>query len=223
MTTLDKQRIITIVFEVIAMCAGFYRWKKNKGTVLNVFTVYLAVIVLCETTSNRLLYYKYNMTVNYLATFFTIPLEFFFFFYFFSKLIKTKAAAKYGILITVIGLTIFMFEEFILKTHKKYFFMSLFYSVSNVFLLIFVIWFFLKFLKSENLLDYKRNPAFWISTGVLLFYLGTFPLFAMFNSLLEWNKRLFLNYYTVQFWLNWMMYSCFAIAFIWGKPKYILS
>jgi hypothetical protein len=221
MTTLDKQQIITIVFESIAMFAGYYRWKKNKGTVLNIFTVYLSLIVLGEIAGNYLQHSGQEMAANYLFTIFVIPMEFLFFFYFFSKMIHTKSAVRYGIVATIVALAVFLFEELFLKTKEKQFFMSLFYSVSNIFLLIFVIWFFLQFFKSDNLVNYRYNPAFWISIGVLLFYLGTFPLFATYNILWEWDKGLFMNYYTALFWLNLAMYSCFTIAFLWGKPKYI--
>lgn len=223
MTLLDIQRLLTIVFEALSMFAGIITWRKHKGTVLNTFTIYLAVIVTCEITGNRLLYYGYKMVSNYLFTFFVIPIEFLFLFYLFYKLTKSKKIKYFIIISTTLIVISFLIEQFYLKNSQKYFFLSLFYSVSNILLLIIIFLFSLRWLQHGNIINYTENSIFWIITGLLLFYLGTFPLFAMFNTLWDLDKNLFRKYYSVQFILNWLMYLLFTIAFIWGKPKYLYS
>lgn len=223
MTTLDIERIVTICFELAALLTGLLTWKKYKNTIMNDLTIYLFIIVLCEITVNRLLYYNLNMGSNYLSTLFVIPLEFLFFYYFFYSIFNSKQKKRSILAASVLILVILLFEELVLKQGGKYFFLSLFYSCANLLLLIILVHYFILLLKSNSLIHFKLNPVFWVAVGLLLFYLGTFPLFAMYNSLWGLDKDLFRKYYTIQFVLNWSMYSLFMIAYIWGKPKFIHS
>jgi hypothetical protein len=223
MTILDIERIVTICFEVTALLAGAFTWKKYKSTIMNKLTIYLFIIVLCEIVANRLIHYNFKMTANYLFTLLVIPLEFAFFYYFFYTIFNLKRKKSLIILAAIIIFVALIFEEIVLKKSGKYFFMSLFYSISNILLLVILIHYFILLLKSEALISFKSNPLFWVCTGLLIFYLGTFPLFAMYNSLWDLDKNLFRKYYTIQFILNWLMYSLFTIAYLWGKPKFIHS
>jgi hypothetical protein len=60
---------------------------------------------------------------------------------------------------------------------------------------------------------------FWTALGLIIFYLGTFPLYALRNTLVKHYLSVFTGYYYVSFVLNYCMYILFSIGFICHKPK----
>ena len=53
-------------------------------------------------------------------------------------------------------------------------------------------------------------------TGMLLFYLGTFPFYGLYNELAK-DLSIFVPVVWVATSLNYLMYIFFTIGFIWGK------
>ncbi len=74
-----------------------------------------------------------------------------------------------------------------------------------------------EFLLSEKILNYKKNIYFWITTGLLLYYLGTMPLTAIFNFMKPNSS--FLSLYKIQYLLTIIMHSCFLIGLLWSWKK----
>ncbi len=91
------------------------------------------------------------------------------------------------------------------------------YIIAALFLVVTIIFYFIEILNSEKVLNTKRNLLFWISVGLLLYFVGNLPF------------RILRNYYEdladatvislVNFTLTIVMNSCFIIGFIWSNKK----
>lgn len=206
---------ILIAAEALAAFTGFFTWSKWKHTYIKWFPVYLLVIVLLELT-NRIIEYggrfHISATVNTLASLIEILFASYFFYQTLDK--KNRKLIFTGVVIYVLS---FIAEKTWINT-SDYFFQSLSYTIGNLFILIYLILFFSELVQSNRLLHFNTFVVFWISTGMLIFYLGTFPYYGLFNELGK-NLNLFIPAAWVATSLNYAMYLLFTIGFIWGKPQ----
>ncbi|WP_299256074.1 hypothetical protein [uncultured Aquimarina sp.] len=94
---------------------------------------------------------------------------------------------------------------------------SLPYIIGAIFLLITIILYFIEILNSEEVLSAKKNLLFWISVGLLIYYVGNIPF------------RILRNYYAevtdatlailVNLTVGVVMYTCYIIGFIWSDKR----
>nr|MBK9653417.1 hypothetical protein [Bacteroidota bacterium] len=101
--------------------------------------------------------------------------------------------------------------------NADYFFESLSYTVGNLFILVYIIIYFIDLVRSENILKFNQLTTFWIALGMLIFYLGTFPFYGLYNELTK-NLVIFIPAAWVATSLNYIMYLMFTVGLIWGKP-----
>jgi len=217
MTLLDSERLVQIAFEAIALGAGIATWQKYRGSILQKMTIYLAFIVLAEITGNLLGRFGFKQENNFLYSYIVIPVEFLFFFWFFYKTFDKKWQKNVAFVCVALLCCSMLYEKLFISINEKYIFHSFSYSICNILLLLLIIVYFIDFVKSAQILHFKRSPVFWIAIGLLVYYLGSFPLFAMSRYLLAINKHLFNMYWHIQVILNCTMYFLFSIAFLWGR------
>lgn len=92
-------------------------------------------------------------------------------------------------------------------------------TVGNLLLLILIWSFFIQLVSSNAILTFRRNMLFWVSLGLLLFYLGAFPYYGLRNILARDFKEVYIIYTYIVYVLDILMYVMFTISFIWGKPN----
>ena len=68
-----------------------------------------------------------------------------------------------------------------------------------------------------------RIPEFWVSTGVLFFYAGTFFLMGLLNYLYKVDMGLAKKLYVINHVLNLLLYSLYAVGFICKARQMKLS
>jgi hypothetical protein len=202
--------------ELVAAVTGFMYWGKLKSSHFKWFPVYLAIIAACEFTASIL---KQKGIAGYipLYDFFVIPLEFLFFHWLYYKGLN-KPGKKITICCSVLYILSFGTEIFFLKNTENFFF-SLSYSIGNITLLVLSISYFLDLMKSARIVTFNKELFFWINVGVILFYLGTFPYYGLFNLLVKEQYNVFIALTWAMVILNILMYLLFITGFIWGKPK----
>lgn len=150
--------------------------------------------------------------------YFGIPIQFLFYFWLFRKYFFDSAQRYWPVAGLIIYVLSWLGEMFFFEK-AKYWFMSFSYTIGNIVLLVLIITFFIKFIHSEQILKYRESTMFWVCLGLLSFYLGTFPFYALRNTLFHNYNEVFNIYYHVNFILDYLMYIFFTIAFIWGRPK----
>jgi hypothetical protein len=200
--------------QTIAAVSGIVKWEKWKHIYLKNFVFYLCVISFLGICNLFLLPFnrKYDIAIiNQIA----VPLEMFFINWFFYKTLDKK-----NNWLMVTGACVYTFAWVLEKTllsSKGYYFDSLSYTLGNLFVLIYLIIFFKEFVQSEKLVRFKVEPTFWIASGMLIFYLGTFPFYGLYNELAK-DLTLFFPVAWIATGLNYCMYILFSIGLIWGKP-----
>jgi len=204
-----------LVLEALAAIAGFATWHKWKGSCFQWFPVYLLLIVLLEVFHQVFANYKMFEASAFMYDI-TIPVELFFLSWFFFHLLNKRIRN-----VTILGAALFAIafgaEKFFLQ-QQGYFFQSLSYTVGNLFILLYLILFFIDLAKSDRMLHFKKLSSFWFSAGMLIFYLGTFPFYGLYNELAK-DIGLFIKIAWVATFLNYCMYLFFIIGFIWGEQE----
>lgn len=133
---------------------------------------------------------------------------------FFRDIIHSKPS-KIIIKITVVLYVIFTISYFLIS--GTFFEKSLPYDefLGTFAVLIFVILYYKQLLASNKILLFYRLPVFYISSGLLLFYLCVAPLFTFDSYFLAVNKGFVQFRLVFMFLINTFLYSCFTFAFLY--------
>ena len=213
--------IFFIVF--ITTLVSLYYVKKFKNTIYILFIYLLCYTFLTELLSNiNLIYYlKYdkflfNTSIVKFSYNLYIIISFLFYFFFYKKLFKKKGN-KEIMNVFIIGFVLFLiFNLMFLKSTFTNGFNTNNVVVGAIFLLITLILFLMEIINIETIVfNIKKSFIFWISVGLLLFYIGVIPIMI---------SKKYLNYGDIYFFilngLNVIMYGCFIIGFIKSDSKY---
>jgi hypothetical protein len=202
-----------VFFELLACITGFVNLRNLQPPFWKLLPVFLLVIVACEIPGYILAFNNQMETNRNLYVFFVIPLEFLFYFWLLFKMTNKTHPALF-----VIGLLVyvafFLTEYFFYPTIKSAFFLSVSYTTGNLVLLIFIFLYFLKLIKSNELLHFYKTTGFWVAAGLLIFWLGSFPYYGLMNFMWPTYKSIFLAYTWVVTFLNYFMYLSFILGFL---------
>ena len=210
--------VLVNIFELLACLTGFFYIKKLKGSYWYYFPFYLAVVVVTEITAEYISYVLHNVPLNTkVYIYFGIPVQFLFFYWVFYQYFKKTKNNKWPVLLGGVYILCLMIELF--YPGKMKFFPSFSYMQGNIFLLILILMFYVRFINSDDLLAYRQSMMFWVCLGLMVFYLGTLPFYGLRNVLYEQYTQIFYLYYYASFILNYLMYNMFIIAFIWARPN----
>lgn len=217
MTKYDIFRLFLNLCELIAFLSGMICFRKIKSSYWKWFVVYLGLIVIAEFTGEYLLIIR-QVPNQWIYTWFVIPLEYLFLFWIFFMYFKDSAYQYWplysGVLYTIayiIDMAYLRFQEFA--------FSSFSYMLGCVLLLLLIIFYFVRLFKSDSILQFKEDMMFWVCTGLLVFFLGSFPFYGLWNTLVNDHPKVFNIYWMVQIAFDCVMYLFFACAFVWGKLK----
>lgn len=224
MGTIFILRCILLTAELSAALTGFLHWNKLKKTYWKWFPFYLLFIVLSEGIGFILSTLKMKHANLTYFNYFVIPVEFLFFFWLFQQAFKNLRITRIAFMCILIYICSVVIDYLFLHNSDAMFLASS-YTIGNLLLLVLVFDFFYQLVTTDAILHFKENMLFWVSTGLLLFYLGSFPFYGLRNILGVNYKELYRNYGYIVYVLNILMYLMFTFSFIWGKPntKYSLS
>ncbi|WP_369048825.1 hypothetical protein [Tenacibaculum sp. UWU-22] len=202
---------IILVFEVLAAIIATIYYKKYKNTTERYFLYYLWAVFFVEMAG--LSYWKIlksgnNYWIYIIYTYFS----FLFFFYWFYSILEKKKYKK-----------ILLFLAFIFSVYGIYNFMVLSWNqyqiptfvCGAIITIISALLYFSELLDSDKVLNVKTELRFWIATGLLLFNVGMTP-FMIFSDYFKSDNRLFV---IILVSLNFILYGCYSLGFIWLKPK----
>lgn len=206
-----------IGFELFAGMIGLVKMYNIIFSYWKYFSFYLILIAILEMIYYWLIYsLGYKTAGNILINFIIIPLEFLFFCWLFYKNSQQKKLILIGSIIYILS---FIAEILLAEQLKSYSFFSLSYSIGNIVLLVFILQYFYYLIFTERILFFYRERMFWVALGLLVFYLGTFPYFGLYNLLVTKHFKLLISYTWVEIFLDYTMYLLFAASFIWGREK----
>lgn len=196
---------------------GFiYTWNQPKSywKSFPIFLIALAILDKSGILINKYLGHSY---IVYYFTLFIIPFQIIYYLWVLNKNMKTERRLHY------IGLAVYFLsliaEVLFYRTSKSPYFLSLSYTIGNFVLLASILRYFYQLSINEKILTFFRERMFWISLGLLIFWLGTLPFYGIFNFLYDSYPDIFHYYYPFVLVFNYTMYTCFLISFIWGKKS----
>jgi hypothetical protein len=205
--------------EWIAVIAGIMAWKQVKNTRYKYFLGYLLFIAVGEIVAYYIGRYIDKSVNIFLCNWVLIPTEFLFFYWFYHRCLLKPLHKKYCLVFAVCSI-LFRILEFTVWQNEKFSFSSLSYLISSVCLITLVMAYLAQFMRSDNIIHYHRHFDFWVTLGLLVYYLGSFPLFAFYNYLHSVERDFFFGYWRIQMFLNMLMYLIFSFAFIWTGFKH---
>ncbi|HMH23054.1 MAG TPA: hypothetical protein VK563_14820 [Puia sp.] len=208
-------------FEIGALTASVLVYARLRGTAFRLFPFFLFFIVVVELTGRymRIVLKEHNGWVYNIGT----TAEFIFYAYIFGKALQNKIykrlASQFMLFYPLAVLLNLTFIQGFLNFH------SYTMVLGSFFMIIFCCLFFYEVFLNPLKLELHREPMFWISTGILFFYLGDFsynlwyPILTRYG--LDAGRNLFLS---INNNLNLVLYTCFIIAFLCQRsPRRSLS
>lgn len=205
---------ILLFSEVTAAIVGLLYLPRLKNSHWGLFIYYLIFIALQELfwhfytdiePAIKQIYYAYI----------GIPVQYIFFYWLYgAKSLKSKKL--FFICSSLYLLTYLPIELFFNKLRVVH---QLNPTIGTLFLIILVLLEFLKQIKDDSILHFRRNKMFYVNLGVILLYVGTFPLFCFYYELANHYRQIWTIYYAYFLIANIIMYLLFALSFIWGKHR----
>ena len=212
-------QILLNVCEAVVPITGLLVWRLNKDIRVKAFIIYSLFIIISELFGRYLKthYMKEGsvMFYNYLV----IPIEFLFLIWFLFSYMQGRKIMYLCILFSFIGIGSQVVDIGLLKD-GVFFFSSFSYIICTLLLLITILLFVWQFIQTNSHLHYDKYFVFWVALASLIYYLGSFPLFAFYNYLYNTEKDAFYIYWYISMALNMFMYLLFSIALIWTSTKY---
>jgi hypothetical protein len=207
-----KLRFGIKIMESLACIIGFIMWARLKPPFWKSFPVYLLVIVCCEFTGWYMYGHGHNRQAKYLYNYFVIPLEFFYMYFLFFKILI--AGFRKIVLAVVFLYSILFVIEKIMISKVNWIWMSLSYGFGCAGLFVLITIYFFQLANADSNKKYSTEPFFWVSLGLSIFYVGTFPFYAMPKTISNSNPDLFMFFSWLIIVCNYIMYSLFIKGFL---------
>jgi hypothetical protein len=210
----------TVYFmELVACVTGFIFWPRIKNTMFKWLPVYLGIIFISEVTVHYLGFVlQRDALAMQMALYWNVPIEFLFFFGLFFLYFRKNACSWLPVAAALLYI-VAKAADILWVDYNAFSFTSLSYMAGNVMLLVLIVMFFIKFNLNDDISDTRSQIMFWICIGLMLFYLGTFPFYALWNNLVRHHPLLWQKYWWGTMALNCLMYAFFTFGFIWNKKK----
>lgn len=192
---------------------GFAYYMKNlKKNWCPIFLGYLFSIILVDFVAGIILKKGGTTLILYNCI---ILFEFNFLFLFFLKIVSRKSSMK-------------LIKACFIIFNLVYVFSVLYYGISNIYLTYnsiaallgaaltgsICIIYLREFLLSNKVINYKKDATFWITIGLLIYYIGGMPFTAIINYMKEMPQVV--DLFLIMNGLTIFMHICFIIGFIWS-------
>ncbi|MBP6433019.1 MAG: hypothetical protein KA319_14755 [Ferruginibacter sp.] len=217
MKTADASNLIKYI-ELLAGFTGIICYRKNRKSIWFAFAVYLLVLYGMEELGTWFGKQKLRKENTILYKWIVVPSLFFMYHMLYYYIVQVKYK-KFVIVSGILFLALALFEN-IFWNKEHFYSISMSISYGCLAVLFFSLLYFFDLVKGDNLLHFKRLMSFWVCTGLLIFYLGSFPYLTFFNSMaISKTSSIAVMYRWIFIFLNYTMYILFTIGYICSKPK----
>lgn len=200
--------------EIAALVTSVGMYSKIRTTILRWFVPFLFFIVLVELTGRyvRRVLHAPNAWIYNMSTI----LEFLFYAFLFYHAYSRKSFKHWVCMFALIYPAIALIN--ILFIQGFYYFHSYTMSVGSFFMILFSCLYFYELLLDTQERHLLRTPMFWITSGILFFYLGDFLYNTFFvfieNNQLDFTRKLFK---AINNNLIIVLYACFIVGLVCQK------
>lgn len=198
-------------FEIGAFIVSVVTYPKFKGTAYRLFPFFLFFIVLTELAGRyiRTVLHQHNAWLYNFST----TLEFIYYAYVFNRVFQNGGHKHLAILFMRSYPILVLINLAFIQGFSA--FHSYTVALGSFFMIIFSCLFFYEMLLNPEELSLHRHPMFWISTGILFFYLGDISYDLWYEALMKYGldtgRKLF---ETINNNLVLVLYFCFILAFL---------
>lgn len=202
-----------IWIELLTVVVALWYYNSLKSTYWRYFVYYLILIFCNEAFSMWIIDYT-TISRKTFYDFYAVPIQFLFLFWLFAK--KSLKMPKLFYAFCTIYLLSFFSHFFYLENIRMIH--SLSYSIGCLLLFLLLTLEFKKQVFVDDILKFKSNKMFYITIGVLFFYIGSLPFFALDKELYTNHFELWKKYHTWFLADVNFLYITYIVSFIWGKP-----
>jgi hypothetical protein len=139
-------------------------------------------------------------------------------YYYFRNLTQGRSLRRFllGSFLTVAGICIYFWisPRFGIST-----FMPTLYGIQNLFITLPCLLYIYELFKSEEEVDLKTNPHFYIACGFLFFYATTFPFYMTYKTLYDITPEILHGLNSVQSFLSIILFFTILKAFLCPYPE----
>ncbi len=208
-----QEFIFVLQFLVVLV---FYYFRRTLIANQHLVLLYIAIFTFIEDFGGHVLT-RYDLINNvaYYSILSTIILLLYFYFYY--QQIK-NAAYKRIILYAAIFLGIFSVFNIIFIQRICEQFTSYNFCIGSGIMCVIICMYVIETMKSDLIIDLKKNLLFWVSIGLFFYYLMNIPVMAGFNHLVESDSiTLRIVYKVITYVVLYIQYILFIIGAIWMK------
>jgi hypothetical protein len=193
---------IIIYFEFATLLVALLQYKKHKQLYFKYFVAYVLVLFGFEFLIGNF-FAKNNQSIYNIYTFFEFNLVTVIYF----NLNKEKLS-RWVIKNLIISFNIIYFASFYFLILKDYT-----VTLGAVIVSFFMILYLRELLNSSRIIDYKRDLSFWITVGMLFYYLCTIPFLALVYFI---GLKGVLLFYIINI-ITIITHLCFIFGLLWSK------
>ncbi|HEY4150067.1 MAG TPA: hypothetical protein VGM41_14105 [Chitinophagaceae bacterium] len=199
-----------IIFILVCFAASLTNYlNKNAPLYLKLFPLFLLTEVVCEYTG--LMIARRHHSNVFLYNMLTV-MEFGFFYFFFYSVYRGALVKKIVAIITILYLAGTLFNIFFIQ--GRHVFHTYSFMVGCLLVIAGSIYYFLQMFRYPQPGSILREPAFWITAGLLFYYACVLPIYGVLNYIASISPRI---NHTLAMILNLMvyiLYSLFTLAFL---------
>lgn len=197
---------------LITVMTGINR-KNNFGEEYSFLRLLLITTFIVEFIAFIMLrFYKMNTTLIF---HFFYPLEFILITLFYRKSISNPFVKKIALFSVIIHPMISIYWSMYIQKIGEY---NSYVSMLSAILIIFFSSFLIFELFRKKSQELFNIASFWISTGLLFFYAGSFFIMGILNYLLKNDKNTATQLFLINQLLNFLLYSLYIVGFL-CKPQ----
>lgn len=202
---------VYLYFELICLLASLTLYlRKEIPLYLKVFPVLLAITLTVEIIGWRMS--KNGDDATMLFYLFSV-FEFVFYFFILYHIIRTRKARRVVIYLMAIYPVLALFNIYFVQVNSI---PSISYSVGCLLVVGICIYYFYELFHLPSSVNLIREPAFWFCTGLLFYYICSFPLFGLSSLLLTASSIILQNISTILMMMNALLYTLFTVGFLCG-------
>lgn len=181
---------------------------KGAPLYLKLFSPFLLITLIIEIVSHTLALKGSDNAFLYHLFF---PIEFTFYLYVAYNILSSKRLKKAIVVSTIMYLITIIIYYGISIIDK---FPSVAYCGGAMLVIFFYAFYYFEIINLPIQLTPKREEGFWIFSGVLLYYLSTFPIWLCVRFMDSFSKGTLDYFSTILMLMNYVLYIAFIIAFI---------
>ncbi len=183
----------------------------NKKTInyIRTFVIFLSVTVIIEILANWLI--SHGKTTISLYNFYS-SFECCFYLWVLRNILRGRILKKAITICFFIYPILTLIDIYLIQRPGNFHTIS--YALGCLLLIFFSIAYFYELFTKPQATRLSKEPAFWISSGLLFFYSVSFPLFVSANLIRSFPRILYQNTDNILFVLNVLLYLLFSIAFL---------